>query len=61
MLVEQIYDLDKDRISYCLCIDGLYSRLNTRADELAIGEVIVRSPEYLKAHMVELQGEARNV
>ena len=36
-LVDQISDVDKDKISYCLCIDGLDSRLNEGADELAIG------------------------
>ena len=32
--------------------------MNAGADELTIGEVILRSPEDLKAHMVEIQGEA---
>ena len=60
VLVDQIYDIDKDRISDCLRIDSLDSRLNTGSDELQIGEVIERSPEDLKAHMVEVQGEASN-
>ena len=34
--------------------------MNTEADELAIGQVIVCSPEDLKAHMVTVQGEASN-
>ena len=57
-LVEQISKLEKDRISYRLRIDGLGSRLNAGADELAVGEIIVRSPENLKAHKVSVQGEA---
>ena len=56
----QIYDIYEDRISYRLRIDGLDSRLNAGADKLVIGEVVVRSPEDLKAHMVEFQGEAIN-
>ena len=59
-LVEQISELEKDMISYHLRIYGLESRLNAGADEFAIGEVIVRSPEELKAQMVAVQGEARN-
>ena len=31
-LVVQIFYLEKDMISYLLCIDGLDSRLNTGAD-----------------------------
>ena len=44
--------LEKDSISYWLRIDGLYSRLNAGAGELAIGEVVFCSSEDLKAHMV---------
>ena len=58
LLVDHIFEMDKDRISDRLHTDGLESRLNVRADELVIGEVIVRSPENLKAHIVEVQGEA---
>ena len=47
-------------ISYGLQIYGLESRLNAGAEDLAIGEVIVRSPEDLKAHMSAVQGEASN-
>ena len=47
-------------ISYQLCIDGLESRLNVGDDELAIGGVVFRSPEDLKAHMVEIKGEAND-
>ena len=36
-LVEHIPELEKDRISDCLRIDGLGSRLNAGADELAVG------------------------
>ena len=59
-LVEQISELNKERISYRLCIYGLESRLNSGADELEIGEVIVSSLEVLKSHMVEVQGESSN-
>ena len=55
-LVEQISELEKYRVSDCLRIGGLESRLNAGADEVAIGEVILRSPEYLKAHTVVVQG-----
>ena len=48
------------KISYRLRIDGLDSRLNAGADELTIVQVIVRSTEDLKIHMVELQDEASN-
>ena len=57
-LVEHIPELEKDRISDCLRIDGLGSRLNAGADELDVGETIVRSPEELKEHLVSFQGEA---
>ena len=57
-LVEHISEPEKDSISDCLRIDGLESRLNAGADELAVGEMIVRSPEDLKAHRVAVQGEA---
>ena len=60
VLVEKISDLDKERIADRLHIDGLESRLNAGDDELEIGEVIVRSPEDLKSHTVEFQGEERN-
>ena len=60
VLVEKITDLDKNRISDWLRIDGLESRMNVGADELAIGEVIVHSPEDLKYHMVKFQCEASN-
>ena len=57
-LVEQILELEKYRISDRLRIDDLESRLNVGANELAIGEVIVRSPEDLNAHMVAVQVKA---
>ena len=56
--MDKISELEKDMISDRLRIDGLESRLNAGADELAIGEVIVCSPAYLKDHMVEVQVEA---
>ena len=60
-LEEHIYEMEKDRISDRLHIDGLESRLNAGNDGLAIGEMIVHSTEDLKAHMVEVQGEAINL
>ena len=56
--MEHISEPEEESISDCLRIDGLESRLNAGADELAVGEMIVRSPEDLKAHMVAVQGEA---
>ena len=55
-LVEQISEMKKSRISDCLRIYGLDSRLNAGDDELAIGGVIVCSPKDLKFHMVAFQG-----
>ena len=46
-LVYQILDMEKDRVSDRLRIDGFESRLNAGADKISIGEVIVRSPKYL--------------
>ena len=40
-----------DCISDRLCIDGLESHINDGAYDLRIGEVIIRSPQDLKAHM----------
>ena len=60
VLAENISELEKERISDQLCIDGLESRLNVGDDELATEEVIVRSSEDLKAHIVQVQGEASN-
>ena len=57
-LVEHISEIEKDRISDCLRVGGFRSRLNAGADELAVGETIVRSHEDLKAHLVSFQGEA---
>ena len=59
-LVVQISDLDKYRISDHLHINLSESRLNAGADELAIVEEILRSPEYLKVHIVAFQGESSN-
>ena len=39
-------------------MDRLELRMNAGADEIAIVKVIFRLPEYLKAHIVQLQGEA---
>ena len=58
VMKEKISELDKESIPDRLSIDGLGSSMNTGAGEIAIGEVIVCSTEYLKAHMVEIQGEA---
>ena len=54
VLVQNISELDKDSKSDWLHIYVLNSMLNVRAGEPAIGEVIVRSPEDLEAHMVEI-------
>ena len=59
-LMNQISELEKDRISDRLRIDGFESSLNAGADELAIGRVIICSPEDLKSHIVSVQGESRN-
>ena len=56
--MEHISEPEEESISDCLRIDGLESRLNAGADELAVGEMIVRSPEDLKTHIVAVQGEA---
>ena len=53
--MQHILDLEKYRISYHQRIEGLESRLNTGSDELAIGEVIVCSPEDLESHKVAVQ------
>ena len=52
--VEQTTEIENYRISNHLYIDDLESRLNTGADELAVGEMIFHSPEYLKAHLVSV-------
>ena len=44
-------------ITDCLCIDGLDSCINAGADELRVGEVILRSAQYLKAHLVATNSE----
>ena len=41
-----------DHIADRLCIDGIESRINTGTDELRVGEVIIRSTQDLKAHLV---------
>ena len=46
-----------DRITDCLSIDGLDSHINMSADELQFGEVIIRSPQDLKAHLVTTNSE----
>ena len=37
---------------YCLCIDGLESRINAGADEMQVGEVIIISHQDLKSYLV---------
>ena len=51
ILKRKIEELDMDCISDRLCIDGLESHINDGAYDLRIGEVIIRSPQDLKAHM----------
>ena len=46
-----------DRIADCLWIDGLESHINAGADYLQVSEVIIRSPQYLKAYLVATGGE----
>ena len=38
-------------------IDGLELRINSGADEIQVSEVIICSPQDLKAHMVATDGE----
>ena len=52
ILERKIEELEMDRISDCLRIDGLESRINAGADKLRVGEVIIRSPQDLMAHLV---------
>ena len=53
-------ELDMDTIDDRLCIDGLDSRTNSGANELWVGEVIIRSPQYLKAHLLYTNCEGLN-
>ena len=41
-----------DSIADCLCIDGLESRINAVTDNLRVGEVIIHSPQHLKANLI---------
>ena len=54
ILERKIEELEMDRISDCLRIDGLESRIYDGADELRVGEVIIRSPQDLKSNMARL-------
>ena len=49
-----------DTVSDSLCIDVLESRTNSGANELWVGEVIIRSPQYLKAHLLYTNCEGLN-
>ena len=40
-----------DRITDRLHIDDLESRINVGVDNIQVGEVIIRSPQYLKSNM----------
>ena len=57
ILERKVEELEIDRITDCLCINGLESRTNTGADDLQVGEVIICSTQYLKAHLVMTDGE----
>ena len=46
-----------DCIADRLHIDGLESRINDGTDELRFGDVVIRSPQDLKAHMVATKYE----
>ena len=52
ILETKIEELDMDRIADRLHIDVLESRINAGADELWVGEVIISSPQDLKAYLV---------
>ena len=45
------------RITDCLHIDVLESRINSGADEIQVSEVIICSPQDFKAHMVATDGK----
>ena len=51
-LERNIEELDMDRISDRLSINGLDSRINYGADELRVGEAIIISSQDLKAYLV---------
>ena len=40
-----------------LRIDVLYSRINVGADKIQFGEVIIRYPQDLKAHLIATEGK----
>ena len=46
-----------DRITDRLHIDDLESRINVGIDNIQVGEVIIRSPQYLKSNMFATDGE----
>ena len=46
-----------DHITYRLRIKGLEACINTSADEMQVDEVVIRSPQDLKAHLVATDGE----
>ena len=49
-----------DRIADHLHIDGLESCINAGAYQLKVGEVIIRYPQELKAHLVATNCEELN-
>ena len=54
ILERKIEELEMDCIADLLRIDGLESRIYDGADELRVGEVIIRSPQDLKSNMARL-------
>ena len=58
ILERKIEELDMDRIYDHLHINGLESRINDGADELQVGEFIIRSPQNLKVHLVATKSKA---
>ena len=49
-----------DRIADHLHIDGLESCINAGADQMKVGEVIIRYPQELKEHLVATNCEELN-
>ena len=50
-------ELEMGCINDCLCNNSLESCINAGDNELQVGEVIIRSPQYLETKMVATGGE----
>ena len=57
ILERKVGELKMYPITDRLCINDLESRINVGADNLQVSEVIVRSPQYLKTHLVATNNE----